>query len=130
MNLRSENAPFGPSVRGGGWTPATNERELIDYKTSMITDEDPLRGLLFYYKGRLARCAHPWKRGTALLRVKGLQTGCKGLGARVSGFVGAREGVRGNSCSPGSRYRMLIHGALASHQPSRSDQPIDFQRQE
>ena len=24
------------------------ERELIDYKTIMITDEDPLRGLLFY----------------------------------------------------------------------------------
>ena len=23
-------------------------RELIDYRTSMITDEDPLRGLLFY----------------------------------------------------------------------------------
>jgi len=22
--------------------------EFIDYKTSMITDEDPLRGLLFY----------------------------------------------------------------------------------
>jgi len=24
------------------------EREFIDYKTSMITDQDPLRGLLFY----------------------------------------------------------------------------------
>jgi len=24
------------------------EREFIDYTTSMITDEDPLRGLLFY----------------------------------------------------------------------------------
>ena len=24
------------------------ERECIDYKTSMITDEDPLRGSLFY----------------------------------------------------------------------------------
>ena len=23
-------------------------REFIEYKTSMITDEDPLRGLLFY----------------------------------------------------------------------------------
>ena len=23
-------------------------KEVIDYKTSMITDEDPLRGLLFY----------------------------------------------------------------------------------
>jgi len=23
-------------------------REFIDYKTCMITDEDPLRGLLFY----------------------------------------------------------------------------------
>ena len=23
-------------------------REFIDYKTSMVTDEDPLRGLLFY----------------------------------------------------------------------------------
>jgi len=23
-------------------------REFIDYTTSMITDEDPLRGLLFY----------------------------------------------------------------------------------
>ena len=28
-------------------TPA-GKREFIDYKTSMITDEDPLRGLLFY----------------------------------------------------------------------------------
>jgi len=27
---------------------ARNKREFIDYKTSMITDEDPLRGLLFY----------------------------------------------------------------------------------
>jgi len=27
---------------------SSNERELIDYTTSMITDEDPLRGLLFY----------------------------------------------------------------------------------
>ena len=26
----------------------THQREFIDYKTSMITDEDPLRGLLFY----------------------------------------------------------------------------------
>jgi len=25
-----------------------DSRECIDYKTSMITDEDPLRGLLFY----------------------------------------------------------------------------------
>ena len=28
--------------------PRTEETEFIDYKTSMITDEDPLRGLLFY----------------------------------------------------------------------------------
>ena len=27
---------------------ASLEREFSDYKTSMITDEDPLRGLLFY----------------------------------------------------------------------------------
>jgi hypothetical protein len=25
-----------------------SEREFIDYKTSMITADDPLRGLLFY----------------------------------------------------------------------------------
>ena len=25
-----------------------SRREFIDYKTSMITDSDPLRGLLFY----------------------------------------------------------------------------------
>ena len=30
-------------VRGLGW-----ESELIDYNISMVTDEDPLRGLLFY----------------------------------------------------------------------------------
>ena len=29
-------------------TKQLNEREFIDYKTSMITDDDPLRGLLFY----------------------------------------------------------------------------------
>ena len=27
---------------------SSGERELIDHKASMITDEDPLRGLLFY----------------------------------------------------------------------------------
>ena len=27
--------------------PAPSEKDLIDYKTSMITDGDPLRGLLF-----------------------------------------------------------------------------------
>ena len=27
---------------------SSGEREFIDYKTSMITDQDPLRGLLFY----------------------------------------------------------------------------------
>jgi len=26
-----------------------SEREFIDYTTSMITDEDPLQGLLFYW---------------------------------------------------------------------------------
>ena len=26
----------------------SDTREFIDYKTSMITDEDPLRGLLFH----------------------------------------------------------------------------------
>jgi len=34
----------GPGRRVG----ASGKRECIDYKTSMITDEDPLRGLLFY----------------------------------------------------------------------------------
>ena len=28
--------------------PLSLDREFIDYTTSMITDEDPLRGLLFY----------------------------------------------------------------------------------
>jgi len=48
-------------------------RELIDYKTSMIIDEDPLRGLLFYsdlgfsltlhvLKERRRRCEHPHLR--------------------------------------------------------------------
>ena len=27
---------------------APPQKEFIEYKTSMITDEDPLRGLLFY----------------------------------------------------------------------------------
>jgi len=37
-----------------GFVPGTQHvelrivREFIDYTTSMITDEDPLRGLLFY----------------------------------------------------------------------------------
>ena len=31
------------------YLPSYPERELIDYTTSMITDEDPLRELLFYY---------------------------------------------------------------------------------
>ena len=30
------------------WELYTCGREFIDYKTSMITDLDPLRGLLFY----------------------------------------------------------------------------------
>ena len=33
---------------GGGRRPSHFFGEFIDYKTSMITDEDPLRGLLFY----------------------------------------------------------------------------------
>jgi len=32
----------------GGRDVAPDEREFVDYKTSMITDYDPLRGLLFY----------------------------------------------------------------------------------
>ena len=28
---------------------AAGAREFMDYKTSMIIDEDPLRGVLFYY---------------------------------------------------------------------------------
>jgi len=38
--VRSEPETLNP-------TPYT-EREFIEYKTSMITDEDPLRGLLIY----------------------------------------------------------------------------------
>jgi hypothetical protein len=38
---------------GTGTTPFIQRcltcREFIDYKTSMVTDEDPLRGLLFNY---------------------------------------------------------------------------------
>jgi len=33
-------------------------RELFDYKTSMITDEDPLRGLLFYQDLGFSRTLH------------------------------------------------------------------------
>jgi len=43
-------------------------RELIDHKTSMITDEDPLRGLLFYYDLGFSHTAHvlqSWVAGTA-----------------------------------------------------------------
>ena len=41
---------FLPTAPGARITPfiAGKLRECIDYKTSMITDEDPLRGLLFY----------------------------------------------------------------------------------
>ena len=43
----------GGPIRGGSdyvsFSPVRGtQREPIDYKTSMITDEDPLRGLLFY----------------------------------------------------------------------------------
>ena len=49
------------------------EREFISYKTSMITDEDPLRGLLFYLdlgfshtlhvlEERRRGCVHPHLR--------------------------------------------------------------------
>jgi hypothetical protein len=36
--MRVQGAPSG----------AAAQREFIDYKTSMITDEDPLRGFSFY----------------------------------------------------------------------------------
>ena len=35
-------------LRKAGQPDEAELREFIDYKTSMITDEDPLRGLLFY----------------------------------------------------------------------------------
>jgi len=50
-----ERMHFSDSV--GGWWEGKDRaevsgcmegREFIDYKTSMITDYDPLRGLLFY----------------------------------------------------------------------------------
>jgi len=43
--LRRERNPREPTRHAGG---TSNERDFIDYKTSMITDEDLLRGLLFY----------------------------------------------------------------------------------
>ena len=39
-----------------GWS-----RECIDYMTSMITDEDPLRGLLFYKDLGLSHTLHVLK---------------------------------------------------------------------
>ena len=41
------------STKASVWSPDLNvlfekQREFIDYKTSMITNEDPLRGLSFY----------------------------------------------------------------------------------
>ena len=39
-------APLGEGVHAVQRHPL--QREFIDYKTSMITYEDPLRGLLFY----------------------------------------------------------------------------------
>ena len=33
-------------------------REFIDYKTSMVTDEDPLRGLLFYQSRAFSHTLH------------------------------------------------------------------------
>ena len=39
-------------------------REFIDYKTSMIRDEDPLRGLLFYKDLGFSHTLHVLKTGT------------------------------------------------------------------
>jgi len=36
------------AVRREGRQGMPRTEEFIDYKTSMITDEEPLRGLLFY----------------------------------------------------------------------------------
>ena len=57
------------------------ERDLVDCKTSMITDEDPPRGLLFYsdlgfshtlhvLTERRRRCEHPHLLGLDQLMVK------------------------------------------------------------
>ena len=45
---RARCLPF-PGVSGFGFVIWGLGRQFIDYKTSMITDEDPLRGLLFYW---------------------------------------------------------------------------------
>ena len=48
-STRSERRPRGEGCKGGGVRRcARSWGEFIDYKTSMITDEDPLRGLLCY----------------------------------------------------------------------------------
>jgi len=44
--------------------PEPQKREFIDYKTSMITDEDPLRGLLFYSDLGLSHPLHGLKERT------------------------------------------------------------------
>jgi len=81
-------------------------REFIDYKTSMITDEDPLPGLLFYQdlgfshtlhvlKERRRRCEHPHLRG---LDSGGRHSRLLVFGLVVKGWCGAEaaegEGAR------------------------------------
>ena len=63
----------GKSCQSGHLAMCTSWREFVEYKTSMITDEDPLRGLLFCQdlgffntvhvpKKRRRRCEHPHLR--------------------------------------------------------------------
>jgi hypothetical protein len=51
--IASRSGVSGSGFRVSGWVcgthaPTLEGRELIDYTTSMIIDEDPPRGLLFY----------------------------------------------------------------------------------
>ena len=43
------------------------EREFIDYKTSMIVDEDPLRGLIFYKDLGFSPTLHVLKANTCAM---------------------------------------------------------------
>ena len=69
--MRVEGLGFGVRVQG--------ERKFIDYTTSMITDEDPLRGLVFYWDLGFSHTLH-------VLKERRRRFGVQGSGFRVQGL--------------------------------------------
>ena len=59
LGCRNTSVNFG----AGSSSQSPNGREFLDYKTSMITDEDPLRGLLFSWDLGFSHKLHVLKKG-------------------------------------------------------------------